>query len=149
MTESTKKPQGFATLSPEQHRAICKKGGDSAHAKGTAYKFDTEKAKEAGKKGGLSHSAEHMARDREEGRESAGREGEGCGGPCHAQSEVSHHDRDAAWRRGAGVLKTLLPLAFIVGFVVVPPLHIVVYLRDNSVAWDSRDPFGLGWDTKR
>ena len=61
MTEITKKPRGFAALSPELQRAIASKGGKAAHAKGTAHQFDPAEAQAAGKKGGKRHSKEHMA----------------------------------------------------------------------------------------
>ena len=49
---STKKPRGFATLTPEQHREICRKGGVAAHRAGTAHEFTAEEAQVAGRKGG-------------------------------------------------------------------------------------------------
>jgi general stress protein YciG len=61
MTEITKKPRGFATLSPEDLHAICRKGGKAAHEKGTAHSFTSTEARAAGKKGGAKHSKEHMA----------------------------------------------------------------------------------------
>lgn len=48
---STKK-RGFAAISPDQHKAICSKGGKTAHEKGTAHEFTSEQAKDAGAKGG-------------------------------------------------------------------------------------------------
>jgi hypothetical protein len=50
--ETPKKKRGFATLSPEQHREIASRGGKSAHAAGTAHRWDSDAAREAGKKGG-------------------------------------------------------------------------------------------------
>lgn len=40
-------------MSLEERRRIASLGGKAAHAKGVAYKFTTEKAKEAGRIGGL------------------------------------------------------------------------------------------------
>ncbi len=51
-TQTTKKLRGLARLSLEERRAICSKGGKQAHANGNAYKFTTEKAREAGAIGG-------------------------------------------------------------------------------------------------
>lgn len=48
----TKKPRGFACLTPEQRRAIASMGGQKSHRNGTAHKFTQEEASEAGKKGG-------------------------------------------------------------------------------------------------
>ncbi len=58
MTEEKKR--GFAALSPEEHRAICSKGGKASHAKGTGNEFDSETGRKAGIKGGHSHSIEHF-----------------------------------------------------------------------------------------
>lgn len=46
------KSSGFASLTPEQRRAICRRGGIAAHASGRAHKFTTAEATAAGKKGG-------------------------------------------------------------------------------------------------
>ena len=61
--EAEKKKRGFALMNPDRRREICKSGGQSAHAKGTAHQFDKEEAREAGRKGGQAVSAdrEHMA----------------------------------------------------------------------------------------
>jgi hypothetical protein len=50
--ETTKKPQGFATLLPERRREIASLGGRTAHAQGKAHKFTSEEAKLAGQRGG-------------------------------------------------------------------------------------------------
>lgn len=52
--------RGFASLTPEQRRAIASAGGKAAHAQGTAHRFNSEEATEAGRKGGNYHSREHM-----------------------------------------------------------------------------------------
>ena len=49
-----KSRRGFAAMSRTQQRDIASKGGRAAHAKGTAYEWDTQTAREAGKKGGRS-----------------------------------------------------------------------------------------------
>lgn len=58
----TKKPRGFACLTPEQRRAIASMGGRKSHRNGTAHKFTQEEASEAGKKGGAhwKDDPEHM-----------------------------------------------------------------------------------------
>lgn len=58
------KPRGFAALPPERRQEIASKGGVAARARGTAYRFSTEQAKEAGRKGGL---AKHRSRGRARG----------------------------------------------------------------------------------
>lgn len=44
--------RGFAAINPEKLKEISRKGGQAAHALGTAHKFTSEEAREAGKKGG-------------------------------------------------------------------------------------------------
>lgn len=56
-----RKPRGFAVMHPDAVRAIAKKGGIAAHAKGTAHEFTSEEARAAGRLGGL---AAHRARGR-------------------------------------------------------------------------------------
>jgi general stress protein YciG len=67
MDEKDMKPKGkrgFASMDSEKRREICSKGGKAAHANGTAHKWNAESAREAGKKGGATTSAnrEHMSR---------------------------------------------------------------------------------------
>lgn len=52
MATETRRQQGFATMSKERQREIASLGGKAAHAKGTAHKWDTYEAQEAGRKGG-------------------------------------------------------------------------------------------------
>jgi general stress protein YciG len=55
--------RGFASMDEEKQREIASKGGKAAHEKGTAHEFDSEEAREAGRKGGetVSKDREHMA----------------------------------------------------------------------------------------
>lgn len=55
--------RGFASMDPEQQRAISREGGKAAHQQGVAHKFTSEEARAAGKKGGeaVSKNREHMA----------------------------------------------------------------------------------------
>lgn len=53
-------PQGFASMSIEKRKQISSLGGKAAQANGTARRWTKEEAREAGKKGGSSHSVEHM-----------------------------------------------------------------------------------------
>lgn len=52
MTKPKKRRQGFATMDQETQRAIARKGGKAAHAKGTAHEWTAEEASKAGRKGG-------------------------------------------------------------------------------------------------
>ncbi len=53
-TEETpkKSKRGFAAMSPERQREIASQGGRAAHEMGVAHEWNTDEAKEAGKKGG-------------------------------------------------------------------------------------------------
>ena len=50
--QRTKSTRGFASMSQDQQREIASKGGRAAHRLGTAHKFTSEEAREAGRKGG-------------------------------------------------------------------------------------------------
>lgn len=56
--------RGFALLDKEKQREIARSGGRAAHRKGAAHEFSATEARAAGRKGGLTISAnkEHMAR---------------------------------------------------------------------------------------
>ncbi len=56
IASNVQKPRGFAALTPERRREISSKGGVSAHVKGSAHEWDSQAAREAGRKGGLSHA---------------------------------------------------------------------------------------------
>ena len=49
---AARKPRGFAVMDRERVRAIASSGGRAAHAAGTAHRFTSEEATEAGRKGG-------------------------------------------------------------------------------------------------
>ncbi|ABI59577.1 KGG domain-containing protein [Nitrosomonas eutropha] len=49
--------KGFASMDEDKQRQIASKGGKAAHEKGAAHEFDSEEAREAGKKGGQSSSS--------------------------------------------------------------------------------------------
>jgi hypothetical protein len=55
--------RGFASMDPQRQREIASVGGKAAHQKGTAHEFNSEEAREAGRKGGerVSRDREHMA----------------------------------------------------------------------------------------
>ena len=48
--------RGFAAMNKEKHRELARSGGIAAHAFGLAHSFTSEKAREAGKKGGAKTS---------------------------------------------------------------------------------------------
>lgn len=50
--EPTRKPRGFAAITPEQRREIASKGGKAAHEQGKAHKFNSETGRAAGLTGG-------------------------------------------------------------------------------------------------
>jgi general stress protein YciG len=58
----TKRPRGFAAMPRDQRSAISRKGGLAAHRAGTAHEFNTEEAREAGRKGGRATHAKARAR---------------------------------------------------------------------------------------
>ena len=45
--------RGFAGMDHERQKQISSQGGKAAHQKGTAHEFDSEEAREAGRKGGM------------------------------------------------------------------------------------------------
>lgn len=47
----THRPRGLAGMSPERRREIASKGGQAAHARGTAHQWTAEEASAAGKRG--------------------------------------------------------------------------------------------------
>jgi general stress protein YciG len=50
--QSKKSRRGFASMNPDLRRELASKGGRSAHALGTAHKWNREEAQAAGRKGG-------------------------------------------------------------------------------------------------
>ncbi|HXU04750.1 MAG TPA: KGG domain-containing protein [Polyangia bacterium] len=74
--------RGFAGMDPERQRQISSQGGKAAHQKGTAHEFDSNEAREAGRKGGMVSGGRRRAREqaqqsrREPEREGSERESE-------------------------------------------------------------------------
>jgi uncharacterized protein len=50
--KSKGKGQGFASMSPEKKREVASKGGKQAHINGTAHKWTSLEAQNAGRRGG-------------------------------------------------------------------------------------------------
>jgi len=70
--------RGFAGMDPERQRQISSQGGKAAHQKGTAHEFDSNEAREAGRKGGMVSGGRRRAREQaaqQSRRESPEREG--------------------------------------------------------------------------
>lgn len=63
---NTKKLQGFAALTPERRSEIASMGGKESQRRGTAYRWTSEKAQEAGRKGGQSTKLKALLRFKEE-----------------------------------------------------------------------------------
>lgn len=60
-TVKPRKPRGFATMDSTRVRELARRGGTTAHAKGTAHEFTPAEAKEAGRKGGIAAHAKRRA----------------------------------------------------------------------------------------
>jgi len=60
--------RGFAGMDPERQRQISSQGGKAAHQKGTAHEFDSNEAREAGRKGGMVSGGRRRAREQGQGR---------------------------------------------------------------------------------
>jgi general stress protein YciG len=59
--------RGFAGMDPERQRQISSQGGKAAHQKGTAHEFDSEEAREAGRKGGMVSGGRRRQREQQSG----------------------------------------------------------------------------------
>lgn len=57
-----KRPRGFAAMKKEDVIRIARLGGHASHAKGSAHRFTSTEAREAGRKGGR---APHVTRGRQ------------------------------------------------------------------------------------
>jgi len=69
--------RGFAGMDPERQRQISSQGGKAAHQKGTAHEFDSNEAREAGRKGGMVSGGRRRAREQAQGGPSREPEREG------------------------------------------------------------------------
>jgi len=86
--------RGFASMSPEQQRAIASKGGREAHRQGTAHEFSSEEARAAGRLGGkmVGENRVHMATiGRKGGQRSTTRHRLS---PLYGQSSKNGHDQN-------------------------------------------------------
>ena len=53
--------RGFASMDAAKQRAIASAGGRAAHRSGNAHEFNTEEAREAGRRGGLARSSNRIS----------------------------------------------------------------------------------------
>ena len=74
MADQNTSNRGFASMDEDKQREIASKGGKAAHASGNAHEFDSEEAREAGRKVGesVSQDREHMADIGRKGGENSG-----------------------------------------------------------------------------
>jgi general stress protein YciG len=56
------RPIGFLSMTPERHREIARMGSKAANEKGVAHHYNSEEAREAGRKGGAVRRAKRDAR---------------------------------------------------------------------------------------
>jgi uncharacterized protein len=77
--------RGFAAMDRAAVRAIARKGGAAAHAKGTAHRFTTEEARIAGRKGGL---APHRKRGRGIARAKGANDVSGASTPAAVDNQI-------------------------------------------------------------
>ena len=56
-----KEQRGFASMDRDKQREIAIKGGKAAHVKGTAHEWNSEQAREAGRKGGTASQRNRQA----------------------------------------------------------------------------------------
>ena len=76
--------RGFAAMDRERQREIASKGGRAAHQQGAAHEFDSQEAREAGRRGGqvVSRNRQHMAEiGARGGQHSHGGRGQQAGAP--------------------------------------------------------------------
>src|SRR5437870_10866482 len=61
--DQPRRGRGFAGMDAERQRQISAEGGRAAHRKGTAHEFDSEEAREAGRKGGQASGGSRRRRN--------------------------------------------------------------------------------------
>lgn len=63
--ERAKARRGFAAMSPERQRQIASQGGRAAHEQGVAHQWNSQEAREAGRKGGQASGRRRSGSDDE------------------------------------------------------------------------------------
>jgi general stress protein YciG len=94
--------RGFASMDRGKQREIASKGGKAAHAKGTAHEFDSDEARNAGRKGGqaVSRNREHMAMIGRRGGEARGHSRSRPGPQSNTQGSTGGGDGASQNTRG-------------------------------------------------
>ncbi len=89
--------RGFAGMDPERQRQISSQGGKAAHQKGTAHEFDSNEAREAGRKGGMVSGGRRRAREQaaQQSRREVAERGEGSS-ERENESESAESGSDAS-----------------------------------------------------
>ena len=59
--KKAKSERGFAAMDPKRQREIASEGGRAAHLSGNAHEFNSEEAREAGRKGGQASGSHQTA----------------------------------------------------------------------------------------
>src|SRR5580698_8949285 len=62
-TPKPRRPRGFAAMDRKLVTELARKGGKAAHQLGAAHEFNSDEAREAGRKGGLASHVKRRARD--------------------------------------------------------------------------------------
>jgi general stress protein YciG len=78
-------------MDPERQRQISSQGGKAAHQKGTAHEFDSNEAREAGRKGGMVSGGRRRAREQAQGGRPA-REAEQSGERAEEREQESESE---------------------------------------------------------
>lgn len=96
--------RGFASMDRGKQREIASKGGKAAHAKGTAHEFDSDEAREAGRKGGqaVSRNRDHMAMIGRRGGEARGHSRTRI--PAQANTQGANSGSDGGSQNTRGVI---------------------------------------------
>ena len=73
----TRRPRGFAAMDRKLVTELARKGGKAAHLLGAAHEFNSDEAREAGRKGGLASHVKRRARDAAAEAQSGPKSGQG------------------------------------------------------------------------
>ena len=98
--------RGFAAMVPQKQREIARRGGQTAHKKGTAHEFTPEEARVAGRRGGkaVSSNRQYMAEIGRKGGQSSGRQAARLRRPQNTEETGSNGGngmRGAPWQGAA------------------------------------------------
>lgn len=79
--------RGFASMDEDRQREIASEGGRAAHASGHAHEFDSEEAREAGRKGGQARAQSNERSSRSDDDDGGKDNQRGSGGTRGGTSE--------------------------------------------------------------